>query len=101
MKKIWGIIGIVIVIAGITLGRLYIKKTKREARQEQQQISQEDARQFMENQRKEEMQAQLDEQTRKRDSAYQVEAALRQQQIEEMRSLQQSLQKEIDAQEGS
>lgn len=98
MKKVWGVIGIVIIIAGITAGRLYIKNKKAQQRQEQQ-ISQEDARQLIENQRQEKIEKELAEQRRVRDSAAAAEQALRQSQINEMKALQEQLQKEIDAQQ--
>lgn len=96
MKKTWGIVSVVLIILAITAGRLYIKSEKKKAQQEQQ-ISQEEAQQLIENQRQAKIDAQLEEEARKRDSVYQIEKAAREKQMEELRKIREELQKEIDA----
>ncbi|MGJ8685131.1 MAG: hypothetical protein ACSHWW_10935 [Nonlabens sp.] len=96
MKKVWGIIGIILIITGIVAGRLYLKNERSKARQEQQ-ISQEDARELIQSQREAEIKTQLAEQARVRDSAYAVEQAARDQQLNDLKALREQLEKEAES----
>ncbi|PPK92975.1 hypothetical protein LY01_02679 [Nonlabens xylanidelens] len=92
MKKTWGIVGIVLLIAAVTAGKLYKKYA---AAPVESKISQEHAQQFIENQRNLEYETQLADQTRKRDSLYQIEKDQREAQMQEMREIRKQLEKEI------
>ncbi len=94
MKKTWGIIIVVLIIIIITAGRLYKKYDRDQRLQEVNAVSQEQAQQLIQNQRQAEIDAQLAEQTRLRDSAYQVEKAAREQQMADLKALREQLEAE-------
>ncbi|GAK76144.1 hypothetical protein JCM19296_1741 [Nonlabens ulvanivorans] len=95
MKKTWGgIIIVVLIIIIITAGRLYKKYDRDQRLPEVNAVSQEQAQQLIQNQRQAEIDAQLAEQTRLRDSAYQVEKAAREQQMADLKALREQLEAE-------
>jgi uncharacterized protein HemX len=96
MKNVWGIVILLLLILAIVGGRLYKKHQRETLRNEQQQVSQNEAFKLLELQKEREIEAQLIEQQQARDSIFQLEQGKLEGQIDELRAIRERLENQTD-----